>query len=220
MVEDIINESDVQYKGSVLEKYYKIYQPKTFYDLYFTVKKPKNLLEMDYKMLFEDLNVYKFDLWSDVKQRVKMDQVHEYGLLRSHGTQHYGPVSHEKGELELKRLKDTYFSICKYGHKPDQFGYITGYFLKYKSDYRFIILDGNHRTAVLCAMKYDKIPVVFVENFPRVVDYNDIPNFPHVKNGLFSENLAKQIFKSYFEDNGIKKADKLGITNVTLSQSS
>jgi hypothetical protein len=211
MTENIMVNNNIEYKGSILEKFYSTYKPKTFYDLYFVVNKPKNLTEADYEVLNENLNVYKYDLWSDVRQRVHMDKVHEYGLLRSHGTQHYGPVSNEKGKLELNRLKDTYSSILKHGHNPEAFGFITGYFLKYMSNYRFIILDGNHRTGVLSAMKYDKIPVIFQEKFPRVIDYDDISNFPHVKNGLFSENLAQQIFKSYFEDNGVNKAKKLGL---------
>lgn len=211
MVEDIIKDKNIQYRGSILEKFYNTYQPKTFYDLYFASIEPVNLTKEDYTILNENLNEFKYDIWSNVRQRVYMNKVHEYGLLRSHGTQHYGPVSAMKGELELKRLKDTYKSIKEFGHLPEKHGYISGYFLKYRDNYRFIVLDGNHRTAVLSAMKNKKIPVAFQENFPRVIDYNDIENFPHVKNGLFSLNLAKQIFKGYFNEDGLNKARQLGI---------
>lgn len=211
MVEEIIKNQDAPYEGSILEKYYQTYQPRTFNDLYFYLKKTEVSNRNEAGILKEDLKVYKYDIWSDVRQRVEMDKQHEYGLLRSHGTQHYGPVSTTKGELELQRLRDTYASILKCGHKPEQFGYINGYFLKYQDDYRFFILDGNHRTAVLCAMKYEKIPVTFVENFPRVIDYNDCINFPHIRNGLCSIHIAQQVIRSYFEDNGRGKAQKLGL---------
>ncbi|MDQ0256583.1 hypothetical protein J2S74_004005 [Evansella vedderi] len=213
MVEDIINNGNVKYKGSILEKYYSTYKPYTFKELYFINQKPIISDKQDSRILNENLNYYKYDLWSDERQKVQMDRVHEYGLLRSHGTQHFGPVSIQKGELELQRLKDTYHSILKYGHLPNKFGFISGYFLRYKNRYRFIILDGNHRAAVLCAMGYSKIPVTFQAGSPRIIDYNDIKNFPHVKRGLFSLPLAKQIFKTYFEDDGTKKARNLGLIN-------
>lgn len=211
-VEEIIKNPEIQYKDSILKKFYCTYQPRTFRDLYFLLKEPVHVHGHDEVMLKEDLNQYKYDPWSDVRQEVKMDHKHEYGLLRSHGTQHYGPVSDVKGELELARLKDTYHSIRKEGHQPEKHGFMKGYFLKYKDNYRFMIMDGNHRAAVLCAMKYEKLPVTFVDHFPRVIDYQDIANFPHVRSGLLSENLVRHIFTSYFEDNGVQKAKKLGLT--------
>ncbi len=212
MAKEIINNEKVKYKGSILEEFYTKFQPVTFQELYFTTRIPIIDGDRDQTFLSENLNKYKYDLWSSVRQKVEMKKVHEYGLLRLHGTQHFGPVSEMKGELELQRLKNTYYSIFSKGHLPDKFGFISGYFLKFKNDYRFIILDGNHRTAVLSAMGYDEIPVIFQSGFPRVIDYNDLENLPHIKSGLLSEKLAKQIFLSYFEKNGsINKAKKLGL---------
>lgn len=212
MVEAIIADSSVEYSGSILEKYYQTYKPLNFKDLYFVGSDWEDVSESDRLILSENLNEYKYDPWSDRREKVMMSLVHEYGLERWHGTQHFGPVSRQKGELELQRLKDTYHSIMKHGHLPDQFGYVSGYFLKYNDDYRFFVLDGNHRVAVLGALQYSSIPVTFTDHFPRVIDYRDVENFPHVKSGLFSAELVRRIIRTYFEDNGLKKAQLLGLT--------
>lgn len=211
MVETIIEHPDVQYSGSILERFYRTYKPLNFKQLYFVGTDLGDVSESDRIILNENLNEYKYDPWSDRREKVMMNLVHEYGLERWHGTQHFGPVSRQKGELELQRLKDTYNSIMKHGHLPEQYGYVSGYFLKYKDDYRFFVLDGNHRVAVLSALQYDKIPVAFTTHFPRVIDYQDVENFPHVKNGLFSAELVRRIIKTYFEDNGLNKARALGL---------
>lgn len=211
MVEAIIADDKVEYSGSILEKYYKSYKPLNFKDLYFVGTDVGDLSKSDRTILDENLNEYKYDPWSDRREKVRMNDVHEYGLERWHGTQHFGPVSRQKGELELKRLKDTYRSIIKHGHLPDQYGYMSGYFLKYNDNYRFFIMDGNHRAAVLGALQHSKVPVTFVDHFPRVIDYNDVENFPHVQSGLFSAELVRLIIRTYFEDNGLQKARILGL---------
>ncbi len=215
MVEEIIKNNNVQYKGSLLEKYYKVYRPKSLYDFYFITKTPENLSKKDKKTLNEKMNKCEQNSpWSDVRIKVRQGEISEKGLSRSHGVQSYGPVSNTKGQLELKRLRDTYFSIKKNGYVPNMcYGYIRGHFLKCMNDYRFLITRGIHRTAVLAAMKYEKIPVAFETSFPRVIDINDIKNLPQVRNGVFSEYLTKQIFQTYFEENGVNKAKKLGLIN-------
>ncbi|MDY0090041.1 MAG: hypothetical protein RBR78_06710 [Flavobacteriaceae bacterium] len=202
--------SDISYEESVLSKYYNNYQPESLYDLYLLGSEYNNFTEEDIEKLKQvNINEYRYDLWGDCEQKVNMNAVHEYGLLRSHGTQFYGPVSKTKGELEFKRLKEAYFSIRENGFKPSYYGHISGYFLKYKNNYRFIVSDGNHRAGVLCALKYKKISVKFHDYFPRVVDYKDIKNFPLVKKGVYSKRLAKKIFLLHFKDDSLKRAKKL-----------
>ncbi|WP_158211648.1 hypothetical protein [Alkalihalobacterium alkalinitrilicum] len=213
MVEEIIRNPEVVYNGSILEHYYENYQPNTFYDFYFVVNRPRNISYQDKILLKQNINQYNNNSpWSDTRKIVKLEQAHEHGLARKHGIQHYGPVSKIKGELELQRLKKVFLSIDKNGYNPNDYnGHIKGHFIKYNDDYRFLITNGIHRTAVLCAMNKTKIPVVFEPNFPRVLDFNDLKNFPQVRNRVFSEQLAEQIFLSYFKDNGTRKAKKLGL---------
>lgn len=214
MVEKIVNHFNVRYKGSLLEDFYLKYQPKTLNDFYFTTKIYEDLDESDLDILNQDITKYKQNSpWSDVRLLEKMDQKHEHGLERFHGIQSFGPVTKEKGELELNRLKSTYKSIYENGYQPDRFeGQIKGYFLKHNNNYRFMITNGIHRTAILAALNFEQVPVMFEPNFPRVIDFNDIKNFPQVRNKVFSVNLTQKIFLSYFEDKGIKKAKKLNLT--------
>src|SRR5690606_36927694 len=57
MTEEIIKNANVQYKGSILERYYNKYQPATFTDIYFTLKNPKVHDQSDVEVLNE--NVFK-----------------------------------------------------------------------------------------------------------------------------------------------------------------
>lgn len=213
MVEELIENPNIKYKDSILRKYYESYRPKTIKDFYFYKNETTQLSKNDHLILNQDINKYKQNSpWCDFRELDNMDDIHEKGLKRFHGIQTYGPVSETKGELELQRLKNTLFSIRNNGFHPNKYdGHITGHFLKYKQHYRFLITGGVHRTAVLSALKYKHIPVTFEPNWPRVIDYYDIDNFPQVKNQTFSEVIAKKIFLSYFEDNGIGKAKRIGI---------
>lgn len=210
-VEQLINYPSLEYKDSILYKYYSIYKPENLYDFYFSHKDPIIISKKETELLNQDINLYlQNSPWSDKRQKVDFSQVNEKGLNRLHGVQHYGPVSAEKGTLEFNRLKNTYKSIACYGYKPEKFGYIKGYFLKYKEKYRFVISNGIHRAAVLAALNYNNLPVSFEQNFPKVLDYKDICNFPLVKEGIFTQQLSEQIFISYFDGNGLEKAKKLG----------
>lgn len=212
MVKEIIGNNDIEYDGSLLDRYYKSYQPKNLHEFYFINEIPVKIDKKDKKLLKEDINKYRQNApWSDIREPVNIENIHENGLQRSHGTQHFGPVSREKGQYELQRLKNTYKSIKKHGYKPKDYGHIKGHFLKYNNQYRFLITNGIHRTAVLCALGYNPIPVTFEIDFPRVIDFNDVNNFPQVRNGTFSEDLACQIFLSYFNDNGTMKARSLDL---------
>lgn len=214
-VEEIIKKPKIDFKNCSLWEFFGNFQPKSIGDYYCISNENKFFTADEREVLNEDINKFIDNSpWIDERVEVDFDKIQDCGLKRSHGVQFYGPVSVLKGTRELQRLKKTYNSIIKYGFQPNKFdGHIRGYFLKYKNNYRFIVVDGQHRMAVLAALKYSKVPVTFHPLMPRIIEYEKLEDFPLVKNGIYSRKLAKKIFKSYFTEDSVAKARKFGLYN-------
>lgn len=123
----------------------------------------------------------------------------EYMLNTKGELQHYGPATY-RGEDEFNKLRKLYYSIKNYGFIVSNTSPITGYFLKDGENYRFLIRSGIHRASVLAALGYNSVPVRFKTNKPRVIDLYDARNWPTVKIGLLTLNVAQTLFSRYFDD--------------------
>jgi hypothetical protein len=137
----------------------------------------------------------------------------EGGLSGSHGHQAYGPVSSEKLSLEAERLTNVLRSIINYGYLPEKFdGYPRGYLLvddnNSPATQRFLITGGQHRVAALCHLGFSEIFVTFEGWVPRQVKISQINEWPGVTSGIFSNELAYEIFHSYFRDENINLLEK------------
>lgn len=183
---------------------------KTYYDTY----QPKNAAEvlrlMDNKKMEEVATVAYLLPWQNheedevlqVRRRDALNENRNAGkvLDLTYGYTDFGPVSLEKGEIEMLRLKGIYDSIQKNGYKESlhlEDGGIGGYFLVDNKEWCFIIGSGKHRAYALSAMGYKTIPVVLDLNFGIVKRSSDIPFWKHVKNGNFTiketQGLIKEI---------------------------
>lgn len=127
--------------------------------------------------------------------------------------QHFGPNSDEFGEREFTRTLTLYHKLAQEGYQPDKYfnGYIKGYFLRYKNDYRFIVVSGQHRMAALGVLGYKRVRVRLKPHFPKCVDLKQAKRWVHVRNGRYSSGLAVEIFKLPFLKNGKERAKKLGL---------
>lgn len=67
-------------------------------------------------------------------------------------------------------------------------------------DYRFVVAEGQHRIACLAALGYDIIRCRFSQKpeYPRIVVFRDVKNWPQVANGVYSKTLALKIFERFF----------------------
>jgi len=114
-----------------------------------------------------------------------------------------GPTSDEMGAKHLEALINVHQSIGTLGYLPDTFpdGYIRGYFLRNSAgDIRFVVTGGQHRIAAIGALGTSKVRIRFQPGHPRLVEEGDLPTWPGVRLGLFSEKQARQLFSNFFSD--------------------
>ena len=52
---------------------------------------------------------------------------------------------------------------------------------------------------------------MFWRNGPRVIDRNDISRLPLVRDGVYSRELAQDVFDLYFDQSGTQRATQLGL---------
>jgi len=115
----------------------------------------------------------------------------------SDGWKGFGPVSDRIIEIEVNRLTKVYKSIKKYGYM-EQYGFIGGKIFM-NGEKQIIRPNGGwHRVAVLKALGYDSIPLMFKKKHV-IVRKVDAPYWPGVKKGLFSLSEAREIFNSRYK---------------------
>jgi len=195
----------ISYDDSILKKFYDLFQPSNLGEALFIGDKN---LQLDLKKYSAQSLLLPWSL----KPRVYKG---EKNFGPKHGFHNQGPVSEIKGKLEFSRLRDVYTSIECNGFEYDLYkkhkDYIRGYFLRKGNEWRFIIISGHHRVAAMSELNYDKIPVTFQPTFPRVINYKDLLEWPQVKYGHINQNTARKIFLQFFEENGIKRANRIGV---------
>ena len=198
----------LRYHDSVLHDFYSKHQPKSLLEAFFGTP---TAATADLSSLAElAIPQYEpFFPWDPKKPTAKGEK----GLDSAHGHQGFGPVTDDKGELELLRLTQTYDSIEANGYQPSHGhdGDIRGYLLKTDGDYRFIIRQGLHRAAVLSAMNYTHIRVCFFDPYPRAIFKGELENWPQVKRGVMTREAAECIFTMFFKENGTEKARRIGL---------
>jgi len=133
----------------------------------------------------------------------------EAGLAAEHGVSFYGPATADKVRVEAARLSETARSVQQNGYLPDRFGDIQGCFFRRGEDFRFFVRGGKHRAAVLAFLGYTHIPVTFKPAWPRCVDGSDARDWPLVRSGAASPELARMVFDRYFDFNGVQQRDRL-----------
>ena len=126
-------------------------------------------------------------------------------------------ISKEKIEEKVLKIYKITKSIKKKGFVPDKFpdrktGNITGYFLQNNNSRSFYVVSGNHRVAILSALGFKKIPVIFERDEflkprdksamgrPSLLEtYNssNAKDWPGVYSKFLSSNEAIQIMNSF-----------------------
>ncbi len=202
VLQELLDNPDRTYDESILKKYYDRFQPQSRQEqLFGSESKVFPPLDRGWTLL----------PWVDTKNR-RFNPV-ESPVLNSGGNPHYGPNSDDFGTQVCRRLLATYMLLSQYGYLPEIFpdGYIQGYLLKDGSDYRFYVNEGQHRMAAVGLLGFKTIKARFNPDFLPVVDLKKIKTWPQVRRGLYSEETAEKVFRYYFEEDGRRKAEALGL---------
>ncbi len=193
---------ELEYGDSVLKTYFNCFTPRN---------RQEQLFEEDGEEMEPICRGWTLLPWMDSKGlMVNSGQRPE---SRPGGNHHFGPNSEAFGSREFMMIKDTFAMIQRMGYHPEIFpdGHIQGYFLKDGDDYRFMVTEGQHRMAAVGMLGYESIKCRHNAKFVRVVDLKKLGQWPQVKSGLYSRELAERVFKYYFESDGRKKAENLGL---------
>lgn len=196
------------YEGSKLEEYYELFQPANVAELF-------NLKGNLHPDLVNYPTHAKILPWNnaDMKGRIEYlersirseNKTRGNDLSLEHGIQDYGPISKEKGELEINRLIKLTESIKKHGYlRSGKFDDdITGVVLVNSDNYKYMIRHGMHRAAVLSALDYKKLPVrVERSGIPAFIYRDEVEYWPKVVDGLYTVDQALQVFDLIFEGSG------------------
>ena len=122
-----------------------------------------------------------------------------------------GPSENEFIREEFERTISLYQEIKKSGYKPWTYGngFIGGTFLiNNVGDTRFVVLQGNHRMAILAHLNYKSVSVREVKGNLTKIFEKDSENWFLVKSGKCSVNIANEVFSLYFKEDG-KHINKL-----------
>lgn len=201
LIKEYKQNPELNYKDSSLFKFYEKFQPQNLQETLFDDSTLKQTV------LSKLPNTAVRVLWS---LEGSIEEINK-NILKEE-SQLFGPINDFYGEEQFRRCIRAYQLMKKHGYLPEKFhdGYITGFFIKKKNDYRFCIISGKHRVAAMKLLGH-KIALAKCVELLQVIDFDDLKNIPIVKGGLVTKEQAKIILNRYFEENGSGRAKKLGL---------
>lgn len=116
-----------------------------------------------------------------------------------------GPSDDEFIREEYQRTIKLYHLLKQTGYKPWVFpnSFIGGVFLmRENGERRFVVLQGNHRLAILAHIGYATIQVRTLKEHKAIINEADQARWENVVNGTCSLEAAQKIFNLYFESQG------------------
>ena len=135
----------------------------------------------------------------DRRRRWMQSEAEAWGraLTLDDGVSLFGPVSPEKGALEIERLKGIYGSIRQDGYQRsnEAGGDVEGWILtRAEGDWCFLIRAGQHRSAAAAAAGITRIPIRLRH---AAVKREDVMYWPQVSRGLIKPEAALRVFDRY-----------------------
>lgn len=121
------------------------------------------------------------------------------------GSRFCGPSSDEFIAQEFERIVCLYQALRQSGYKPWSYGngFIQGVFLySLNGERRFIVLQGNHRLAILAHLGAQRVWVRSCPGNVISVREADLDRWPLVIDGSCDRETARKIFALYFEETG------------------
>lgn len=187
------------YEGSVLEMFYRLYQPKSARDVIGTGT-AESIVEahpMSAPLLWSNLALKELE---QVRKQIARREGKSFGLGRNNVEDlMMGPVSIERGRVEYQRLVNTLESISKRGFKVhgEGFNNIQAHCIydEHKNVWKYFVYSGHHRVAALAALGIKEFtlqlnPWSFGYSFRR----SDLPYSPNVLRGVLTKDEAYEYF--------------------------
>ena len=97
---------------------------------------------------------------------------------------------------EFGWLEGAWNTISTMGYQPRRFGHIRCIELAAPAQSSYLVLDGNHRLSALHAMGFTEVEVELVRL--RRVRRRAVANWPRVRDGSLSVDMALRVFDRYF----------------------
>lgn len=195
------SENKCNYTGSTLEYYYNNFCPDSMQSVLSSAENslnkfhpmatvlPWGIATPEQKLPKVCVNPSADKLFSSEAKKLGLSEKDNYGW------QFFGPVSEGLGQLEYKRLISVFNSIKDDGYLPEKHGFIHGQFLVSDDNWAWVNIGGKHRFASLAALNFKSIPISLTSRSSALfIRRADVQYWPNVRNGLFSEFDALNIF--------------------------
>jgi len=186
------------YGGSILERYYSVWQPGDGRAaLIGAPDGPEALARYPAYIIHAPwLRVGPEERLESISRIIAEENtlLGEPGLTIEDGYGLQGPVSQRKGTLEYTRLSRLLAAVRKDGYDRGR-GDITAQLLVRGDDVLCRIVHGHHRVAVLAALGYSRV----VLTPTMLVNVDDVKNWRQVREGHWSAAQALQYFHHHFD---------------------
>jgi len=177
---------DIFWRDTTLYRYHKNFKPKSIRDLVVT----------------SEQTVCNIPLFTYPWGTFVVGQA-EKNVLNS---RFCGPSTDEFIEAEYLRIITLYEQVKENSYKPWRYGhgFIGGTFMIDRNGRRrFVVMQGNHRMAVLASLGVRQVKVRTYPGFLLTeVREGDVHRWPLVRDGRCTPDAALAIFRMYFEENG------------------
>jgi hypothetical protein len=163
---------------------------------------------------FQPTSISELAGWSNVKEHLPIF-VYPWGTFRKGETSSIknvwnsrfcGPSTSAFIEDEFARIETMYRNMRQFGYRPWKYScsFIGGtMLLKRDGQRRFVVLQGNHRTAILAHLgACSSFIARYLHGYLSVLKEDDVEKWPLVISGRCSVPHARSIFNFFFENNG------------------
>jgi hypothetical protein len=207
------HDRDLRYEDSVLYRLYERFTPATVAAAVFVTSYPRAPLD---RMPAEHEVMKR--LWQ-LDRRTVHDltaRAPHTPILDGHA-RYFGPKTPAAGREHFDRVIDLYESVKRHGYHPARFGggRPRGYFLTRGDDYRFVMSRGNHRVPALRLLGIQQIVATCRVHHPPVVDEAELTRWSLEKGGVYSLEIAQELFDAMFSATGRERARSLGLYEGT-----
>ncbi len=114
-----------------------------------------------------------------------------------------GPSDDDLIDKEFHETINLYNNIKNNGYKLISKKSVIGgtFMIRDNGEKKFVVLQGNHRMAVLSALGYKKVFVYTMTGYQEYIHESSLQDWSMVKNGACSSTISHEIFNAFFNEN-------------------